>query len=91
MFSSDGTYIRQLAFTTATPNCIAIDGVGNIVVGDDMYIYLYNPTGTQLARFGTGIGSNGNGDLVSPRGVAIDSSGKLIISDTANSRIQIFG
>jgi RHS repeat-associated protein len=44
--------------------------------------------GTYISQFGTA--GSGNGQLQSPRGIALDATGNVWVADTANNRIQAF-
>ena len=88
--------------TLCSPAGIAVDGTGNLYVADSVNnrVLEYDSpftTDTQSDRvFGQGgsftssacnsggISANG---LCAPKGVAVDSAGRLYISDTANSRV----
>ena len=87
VLNNDGTYNRS--FSVTFPRWVAIDAVGNIVVTFADSICLFSPTGTQLATFGSQGSANGQFNL--PSGIAINSSGKIIVSDHNNNRIQIIG
>jgi tripartite motif-containing protein 71 len=64
---------------------------GRIVVADtgNNQIEFYNPTtGARTGKFG-GFGS-GNGQLNSPRDVAVDGSANIYVADAGNNRVQKF-
>jgi tripartite motif-containing protein 71 len=64
---------------------------GRIVVADtgNNRVEFYSPTtGNRLGMFGS-FGS-GNGQLNSPRDIAIDGSGNIYVADAGNSRVQKF-
>jgi sugar lactone lactonase YvrE len=50
--------------------------------------YKVSPTGQDLA--GWGLGGNQDGDLVGPRGIAVDADLNVYVADTGNHRIQKF-
>ncbi len=90
-FSPDGTLLRsmgapgQLSF----PNCIVVDGQGNIEVSDSNNgrLVIFSPYGKMLATISQGIGE---GDLGLPRGVAVDDAGRLFVADTSDHQIRVY-
>jgi hypothetical protein len=69
------------------------DGSGNIWVADGHRVAQYSATGTFLQQFpATDPWASGsdNGHFNQARGVALDSSGNLFVSDSNNHRIQVF-
>ena len=78
------------------PIGIAVDVSGNIIVADTVNsrIRKIAPSGQVTTVAGDGTGAF-NGDLIgtnasfdSPRGVAVDLSGNIIVADTTNNRIR---
>lgn len=82
---------------------LAVDASGNIYVGDPVQsrIQVFNSSGTFLYKFGSP--GSGNGQIstatydsgtgswyAGPYGIAIDSSGHLLIGDSKNRRVQKF-
>ena len=45
---------------------------------------------THAKTIGTGVGGSSNEQFSHPRGIAVDSSGKIYVADTFNHRVQIF-
>jgi len=80
----------------AGPRGVTVDGSGNIFVADTgvSRIQKFNPANDFLLKFGTNGGNGGtgtgDGEFDSPRGVAVDGSGDIYVTDTGNDRIQIF-
>lgn len=76
---------------------VAVDGAGNLYIADQVNhrVRRVDPAGTITTFAGTGVGGY-NGDdrmaataqLAGPRGVAVDSSGRVYIGDTGNHRIR---
>ena len=80
------------------PSGVAVDGAGNLFIGDtnNSVIRKVTPEGiiTTVAGNGTrGFGGDGGpataAELYAPSGVAVDGTGNLYIADTTNSRIRI--
>ena len=77
----------------AAPAGIAMDSSGNIFVGDSFGIRKVTPGGvvTTLAGSGTHGFADGTGTAAlfnKPYGVAVDSSGNIIVVDNINNRIR---
>src|SRR6266545_7115321 len=71
------------------PEAIAVDGSGNIYVGDRQNrIQVFNSAGTFLRKWGSE--GSGDGQFLNPSGIAIDGSGNVYVADSGNSRIQVF-
>jgi uncharacterized protein (TIGR03437 family) len=78
-----------------SPQGLALDGAGNLYLSDAGTGRVLKVTNGVLTRVaGTGIpGFNGDGpaattQLLSPSGVAVDSSGSLYVADTQNARVR---
>src|SRR6266545_335054 len=68
---------------------IAVDGSGNIYVGDSQNrIQVFSSTGTFLRKWGSE--GSGDGQFQTPSGIAIDGNGNVYVTDTGNARIQVF-
>jgi streptogramin lyase len=102
-FSTDGKLVMTLGKkgvagdnashdTFNRPNAVAIAPNGDIFVSDG-YV---NSRVVQFSRDGKfikiigGVKGNGPGQLQLPHGVALDSKGRLLVSDSDNKRISIF-
>jgi hypothetical protein len=81
-------------FGVNNPYGVATDSSGNVYVGDSGRIQKFSGAGGFITKWGTpgsGDGQFGGGDASGGvRGVAVDSSGSVYVSDTANQRIQKF-
>jgi sugar lactone lactonase YvrE len=65
------------------PTGIAVDGKGNVLVGDTSNgrIEKFSPTGSFLSIMG-------QGQLAAPNGMAVDRSGNLYVADSGNHHVQ---
>ena len=82
----DGPYL-------AYPKDVALDNAGNLWVVIDHAVKQFSPTGTPLQIFpvlSPWAAGSGNDRFRSPSGLAIDSTGRLFVSDSANDRVQVF-
>ena len=79
------------------PEGVAVDALGNIYIADsynerirkvDANGVISTLAGNGGAGFAGDGGAAANSDLLSPDGVAVDSSGNVFISDTENERIR---
>lgn len=71
--------------TLYLPSCIAIDGAGNLFIGDFYGRIVEIPTGGGAA---TAIYPSANGiALIDPSGLAVDGAGDLFVSDFLNNRV----
>ncbi len=86
--SSSGAFIAQFDETGSLPDGIATDPTtGDLYVSElANRVQEFSPTGSHLATFGS-YGS-GNGQLSSPHGVAVGSSGTIYVADSRNERLQ---
>jgi streptogramin lyase len=74
------------------PNAVAIAPNGDIFVSDgyvNSRVVQFSKDGKFIKIIG-GVKGNGPGQLQLPHGVAIDSKGRLLVSDSDNKRISIF-
>ncbi|MFN7919423.1 MAG: NHL repeat-containing protein [Bryobacteraceae bacterium] len=74
---------------------VATDAGGNIYVADwqNARVVKLSPTGAQLSSFGTlgaGPGQFGADFQYGPAGIAIDPSGRIVVVDTVNHRVEVF-
>jgi sugar lactone lactonase YvrE len=94
--SSDGTNTNARFYW---PSGIALDGTGNLYVADYLnhVIRKLTPSGTNwvvstiagLAGFwGNVDGTNGGARFYGPRGVSVDNSGAIYVSDSGNQTIR---
>ena len=67
------------------PRRIALNQSGEVVVTWKC-ISVFSPSGEKLRSFGT----KGHGQLMSPRGVAVDGEGNILVADSENHCIQKF-
>jgi peptidylamidoglycolate lyase len=102
-FSTDGKLVMTLGKkgvagdnashdTFNRPNAVAIALNGDIFVSDgyvNSRVVQFSKDGRFIKIIG-GVKGNGPGQLQLPHGVAIDSKGRLLVSDSDNKRISIF-
>ena len=81
----------------AQPKAVAVDSAGNLYIADTFgnTVRKVTPDGTVTRLAGTGLrGYSGDGgpataaQLNRPRGIAVDSTGNVYISDTDNQRVR---
>ena len=94
-WSGDGGPATEARITW--PHSVAVDDAGNVYVADSRNhrIRRVDPTGVITTVAGTGRGGF-SGDpgpateafLDNPKGVAVDSAGRLYIADTGNNRVR---
>ena len=87
-FSPDGVSLAEWA--TDTVHSLAIDASDNVyaVFSAVSTIMKFTPEGVLLTQWGT-VGT-GEGEFKYPFRINIGSYGEILVSDTSNSRIQIF-
>jgi len=74
------------------PNAVAIAANGDIYVSDgyvNSRVVQFSKDGKFIRIIG-GVKGNGPGQLQLPHGVAIDSKGRVLVSDSDNKRIAVF-
>ena len=95
-FTNTGTFITTWGSTGSGdgqfnfPVGVAVDGSGNVFVGDSSNdrIQKFTNTGTFITTWGS-TGSR-KGHFSAPNFVAVDGSGNVFVADTGNDRIQEF-
>jgi sugar lactone lactonase YvrE len=101
-FSSSGSYISSFG-TEGTgngqfkaPMGLAFDSNNNLFVADKNLhrVQIFDSNYNYIGQFGSGgvsgFGSAGNGELNTPRGIAIDSADNAYVADSTNNRIVKF-
>ena len=84
--TSDGQFI--------TPTDVAVDNTGKFYVtqigntNDPTNVQVFDSSGNFLFKFGSQ--GTEEGEFLAPRGIAIDNSGNVYVSDETNLNIQIF-
>ncbi len=89
-FKSKREYVRQFSAGT-NPVGIAVDSKGNVWNDNEDEtgaIEEHNEKGELLQRFANR--GEGEGEVLEPRRLAIDSSGDLWVADAGNNRIDVF-
>ncbi|MGN6217554.1 MAG: NHL repeat-containing protein, partial [Solirubrobacterales bacterium] len=76
------------------PFGVAVDKSGNVWMVDreNNCVEVYGPSGNLIRQFGSSYGApgSGNGQLSSPQGIAISSSGNVWVTDPGNKRVEEF-
>lgn len=87
--------VSTLASSFSNPIGVAVDSSGNVYVADsgNNEIRKITPAGVVSTLAGTGFQGNANGigplaSFYFPRGVAVDSSGNVYVSDSNNNEIR---
>jgi DNA-binding beta-propeller fold protein YncE len=82
-----------------TPMAVAIAPSGNIIVADtgNDRVQVFDRAGKFLSTFGSSFAilvaaqqDSGKGKFWFPRGVAVSSSGDIVVAESLNSRVQVF-
>jgi len=99
-FSATGTFIAKWGTTgsqlggLSKPTDLAIDGEGTVWVVDSGHNRLerFTTAGTPLSMLGAAAGASGlkTGQFSTPIGLAIDSTGRFLVTDSNNNRVQVF-
>jgi sugar lactone lactonase YvrE len=99
--SVDGTGGRGGTTEFLFPAGIAVDGSGNVYVGDvsDYRIRKVTPSGSSSVLSGNGGGAfvdgtggrTGTAEFFEPEGVAVDGSGNIFVADYLNKRLRRVG
>ncbi|XP_078661416.1 uncharacterized protein LOC144905563 [Branchiostoma floridae x Branchiostoma belcheri] len=92
MFNPNGTLYRSI--NTGTPRQgimgVTSDREGNILLNDGFKtIMVYNTSGEKIFQFGT-FGRN-MGQVNSPIGICLGASGRIIVANSGNNRVDMFG
>jgi tripartite motif-containing protein 71 len=97
-FDSNGKYISKIQssygtrngqFSNTTPG-IGIDSNENVYVIDKLYprVLKFDANGELITTWGSK--GTGDGQFKRPEDIVVDDSGNVFVSDTRNSRIQVF-
>ena len=86
VFSEDGHFIKKI--NCYYPHCISIAPDGYIITDDPSDVLtVISPTHELVAKLG--VRGNGRGQFNSIIGIAINSSGTIIVAESRNHRLQI--
>ena len=93
VFTPEGKFLRKFGVSDehgSKPYSIAIDSKDTVYIAgwDFNCILIYTSQGQFLRSFSST--GKADGQLQSPRGVALDKDGYILVSDTGNNRIQLF-
>jgi sugar lactone lactonase YvrE len=91
VFDSNGNFLRK--WTTSLsgdiqkrhPDSVAVDPTGNIVVLASNLIQVFSPDGTLIRKWGALLLG------FEMHGMAVDAVGNVIVADTTNNGIRVFG
>ncbi len=94
VMTQDGQFVTAFGDSTgeqrtASPNGIVLDRAGRMwIVDTDNYVYVLDPAGRLIARFGPEVVA-GHGE-VWPSSLWLTDDGRLYLPDTANDRIAVY-
>ncbi|KAI8507034.1 hypothetical protein Bbelb_154730 [Branchiostoma belcheri] len=73
-----------------TQRFVTVDKKGNIfmTISRKNHVEKYDKNGVYLSSFGSR--GTGAGNLYQPKGICVDSLGRVIVADTGNSRVEMF-
>ncbi|KAI8493399.1 hypothetical protein Bbelb_287960 [Branchiostoma belcheri] len=95
LFHPNGTIYRSILYRSINTKATITMGVtsdreGNILLNDGFKtILVYNPSGEKIFQFGT-FGRN-MGQLNIPIGICMGTSGRIIVANSGNNRVDMFG
>ena len=98
-FTASGVFVDEFGSTgsgdgeLSGPMGVGVDPVsGDVYVADtnNNRVQRFDDTGSFVDEIGTTAGGSGNGELISPSRVAVDSTGRLYVLDSGNGRVQRF-
>ncbi|MBP7634689.1 hypothetical protein KBA41_11015 [Candidatus Ozemobacteraceae bacterium] len=75
-------------FNVSQPKGICFDGAGNLCFVSGNIVMKYTPAGSFITQWGTN--GTGNGQFISPEGIARANSGNILVADAGNDRLQEF-
>jgi DNA-binding beta-propeller fold protein YncE len=96
-FSTAGEFVRQFdergsgnGKSNQPYGIAAAPGTGNLYVSEagGSRVQEFSPTGSFVAAFGSAGSGNGQFGALSPQGVAVGGSGRVLLADTANNRVE---
>lgn len=97
IYTADGKFLQRFVPKTESgftwsPLAAAFDDKGNLYVTDatrgEHRVLVFDTKGTLKLKFGKQGGKNG--EFQYPNGIAVDRSGKILVADSNNSRVQVF-
>ena len=77
-----GTRIKAIT----GPWGVAVNKKGEMVIVEECCISIYGYVGEKKRSFGSQ--GRGRGELLGPRGVAVDNGDNILVADSENNRIQ---
>ncbi len=94
-FDTDGNFISVFKSGINSPRQMTVDPATRnllVVAAKDLQTIVFSQTGAEVRRIGVGKPSGtGPGQFrEDPRGVAMDSAGRVYMSDDGNRRVQVF-
>jgi hypothetical protein len=95
-FTNDGTFLTKWGSAGSGdgefnhPTGVAVDGDGNVYVGDceNHRVQKFTNDGTFLSKWGSA--GSGDGEFNCPIGIHVDGNGNVFVADADNHRVQKF-